>query len=66
MMTTEATINNIIAIDVTMTQLESLRESLRGYNCYPERELIQKLLNNLDTLRVDMVNGRVRKLNLEG
>ena len=62
MMTTEATTNTIIAVDVTMTQLESLRDTLKGYNCYSERELIQKLLNNLDTLRVDMVNGRVRKL----
>lgn len=62
MMTTEATINTIIEVDATMNQLESLRDTLKGYNCYPERELIQKLLNNLDTLRVDMVNGRVRKL----
>ena len=63
MTTTEATIiNNTIAIDDTMTQLESLLDTLLDYNCRPERELIQKLLNNLDTLRVDMVNGRVRKL----
>ena len=62
MMTTEATTNTIIAVDDTMTQLESLLDTLLDYNCRPERELIQKLLNNLDTLRVDMVNGRVRKM----
>ena len=62
MMTTEATTNTIIAVDDTMTQLESLLDTLLDYNCRPERELIQKLLNNLDTLRVDMINGRVCKM----
>ena len=62
MTNTEATINNIIAVDVTMTQLESLLDTLLDYNCRPERELIQRLLNNLDILRVDMINGRVCKM----
>ena len=62
MMTTEATINTIIAVDDTITQLESLLDTLLDYNCRPERELIQRLLNNLDILRVDMINGRVCKM----
>lgn len=62
MMTTEATTNTIIAVDDTMTQLESLLDTLLDYNCRPERELIQRLLNNLDILRVDMINGRVCKM----
>ena len=62
MTNTEATINNIIAVDDTITQLESLLDTLLDYNCRPERELIQRLLNNLDILRVDMINGRVCKM----
>jgi hypothetical protein len=58
--TAEEQIETVILIDEAMTTLEQLEMHLRDYNCLVEGRSIRKLLRNLDALRLDMINDRVR------
>ena len=59
--TAEEQIETVILIDQAMTTLEQLEMHLRDYDYYVGGQSIRKLLSDLDDLRLDMINDRVRK-----